>query len=76
MVGLASAEDGKNETQSVVIEVTDENKVKEIERASETSIEKSHKTNVTQQKNRSIKMIIGGQSEDGQAKQVTLPVKD
>jgi len=31
---------------------------------------------IKKQKGRSIKMIVGGQSEDGLAKQVNLPVED
>ena len=76
MVGLVNAEDNNNDVQTVITEVTDENKAKEIESESSPELDKSYKTNVKKQSGHSVKMIIGGQSEGGVAKQITLPVKD
>ena len=76
MVGvLTAAENSKNDLSDTA-EITDDELVIEPGNDPETLPEKIDNTVETKQKKRSIKMIIGGQSTDGLAKQVTLPVDD
>lgn len=73
---LAATEEDSHEELSVETEVTDDVVVKEHANDHESLTEKINNTVATKQKGRSIKMIVGGQSTDGLAKQVTLPVDD
>ena len=73
---LAATEEDSHEELSVETEVTDDVVVKEHVNDHESLTEKINNTVATKQKGRSIKMIVGGQSTDGLAKQVTLPVDD
>ena len=76
MVGvLTAAENSKNDLSDTT-EITDDELVIEPGNDPETLPEKIDNTVATKQKKRSIKMIVGGQSTDGLAKQVTLPVDD
>lgn len=72
---LATAEDS-NEKQTVAAEVTGKALIIELENESEALPEEGDNKVVIKQKSRSIKMIVGGQSTDGIAKQGTLPVDD
>ena len=73
---LAATEEDSHEEFSIETEVTDDVVVKEPVNDHESLTEKINNTVATKQKGRSIKMIVGGQSTDGLAKQVTLPVDD
>ena len=73
---LAATEEDSHEELSVETEVTDDVVVKEPVNDHESLTKKINNTVATKQKGRSIKMIVGGQSTDGLAKQVTLPVDD
>ncbi len=72
---LATAENS-NEKQTVAAEVTGKALIIELENESEALPEEGDNKVVIKQKSRSIKMIVGGQSTDGIAKQGTLPVDD
>jgi len=73
---LAATEGDSHEEFSIETEVTDDVVVKEPVNDHESLTEKINNTVATKQKGRSIKMIVGGQSTDGLAKQVTLPIDD
>jgi hypothetical protein len=75
MVGILAAAENSDDVLSITVEVTDE-KIIENGNVSETVPKKNVSTVTTKEKMRSIKMIVGGQSEGGLAKQVTLPVDD
>jgi len=75
MVRSLAAENSDDDL-SVTAEVTDDDLVIELGNVPEASPEEVDNTVTTKQKRRFIKMIIGGQSTDGLAKQVTLPVDD
>jgi len=72
---LTAAED-RHEELMVETEVTDDVGVKEPVNDPGSLTEEINNTGAAKQKGRSIKMIVGGQSTDGLAKQVTLPVDD
>ncbi len=65
-----------HEELSVETEVTDDVVVKEPVNDHESLTKKINNTVATKQKGRSIKMIVGGQSTDGLAKQVSMPIDD
>lgn len=73
---LAATEEDSHEELSVETEVTDDVVVKEPVNDHESLTEKINNTVATKQKGRSIKMIVGGQSTDGLAKQVSMPIDD
>jgi len=72
---LTAAADS-NEESSVKNKISDEKKVIELETKSEKLPDEVSATVTTGQKGRSIKMIVGGQSTDGLAKQVSMPIDD
>ncbi len=76
MVGVLTAAENSNDDLSDTAEITDNDLVIEPGNAPEVSPEKIDNRVATKQKKRSIKMIVGGQSTDGLAKQVTLPIDD
>ena len=75
LMTVAMAEDNDNKPSSEV-EIS-ENET-ELDIANDTKLVTFRKKNksVPKQNKRSFKMIVGGQSEDGLAKQVTVPIKD
>ena len=73
---LAATEEDSHEELSVENKISDEKKVIELETKSEKLPDEVSTTVTTGQKGRSIRMIVGGQSMDGLAKQVTLPIDD
>ena len=76
MISALAAAENSDDYRSVTAEVTDDDMVIEPGNAPEALPEKIDKSATTKQKRRSIKMIVGGQSVDGLAKQVTLPIGD
>ncbi len=72
---IAIAEDG-NAGLTVGTETPGDKQEAEPETRSEKLQEDRSTTVTKKQKGRSIKMIVGGQSTDGLAKQVILPVDD
>ncbi len=74
-VTVALAEDDNNEPASDV-EVNNNESKNEIANDTKLIQLKEKKKSVPKQNKRSIKMIVGGQSKDGLAKQVILPVND
>jgi len=74
MVGALPAAESSNDTLPVSTGITDDELVIEQENAPEILPGKTVNTVTTKAKRHSIRMIIGGQSTGGLAKQVTLPV--
>ncbi len=72
MVGELSADENNDDA----LAVTDESLLVEQENVPEVLPKRTVRPVTTKDKRRSIKMIVGGQSEGGLAKQVTLPVSD
>ncbi len=73
---LAATEEDSHEELSVENKISDEKKVIELETKSEKLPDEVSTTVTTGQKRRSVKMIVGGQSTDGLAKQVSIPIDD
>jgi hypothetical protein len=76
MVGVPIAAENNNGDVSTVEEATADVRIVEVGNQSEAIIEEPNSTVTSKQKGRSVKMIVGGQSTDGLAKEVTLPVED
>lgn len=67
-----------DKNSSNTIEISDDDTEYVLVEDNELSLNdiNSTNTNLSTQKKRSIKMIVGGSSEDGLAKRVTLPVNN
>ena len=76
MVGAPIAAENSNGDLSTVEEGSADVRIVEVGNQSEAIIEEPNSTVTSKQKGRSVKMIVGGQSTDGLAKEVTLPVED
>ncbi len=73
-IGLAAEDDEKELSASS--ELTNSKTAKELREGDEDLQTKNINVIPTPNKKRSVKMIIGGDSEGGVAKRVILPVKD
>ena len=76
MVGGLIAAENSNDDLSTVDEATDDDRIVEVGNQSDTIVVETNSTVASRQNGRSVKMIVGGQSTDGLAKQVILPVED
>lgn len=77
IIGSVFAVENDADDLSVIAEVKDNEHVVEVPDKSEGNAkEESNDTSVSGQKRKSVKMIVGGQSTDGLAKEVIVPVKD
>jgi hypothetical protein len=76
MVGAAVAAENNNGDLSTVDEATADVRIIEVGNQPEAIVEETNSTVASKKKGRSVKMIVGGQSTDGLAKEVTLPVED
>lgn len=72
-----AADESGSEHISTVDEITVDDRIIEMGNRSEETISEKPDTKATSKnKGAPVKMIVGGQSTDGQAKEVTLPVVD
>ena len=76
MVGMITAAENSDEDRSVASDIMDNDQITPPEIEIGILADDTENTVVSKQKRRSVKMIVGGQSTDGLAKQVTLPVND
>jgi hypothetical protein len=76
MTEIVIAAEGNDETLSASSDVTNSSPAIEPEKTDGVEPTKHVNTATTSNKRHSIKMIVGGESEGGVAKRLTLPVKD
>lgn len=73
---VVTAAEKSNGELSTDEETAVEDRIVEVADESKTTIVSTSSRKVKKQEGRSIKMIVGGQSEDGIAKEVTVPIQD
>ena len=76
MVGELIAAENSDDDLTTVDEVSIDDRIVEMGDQSETIVGETNSTVASKREGRSVKMIVGGQSTDGLAKEFTLPVED
>jgi hypothetical protein len=76
MVGGVIAAENSNDDLSNVEKVSVDDRLVEVGDQPATIVVETNSKVASKQKGHSVKMIVGGQSTDGIAKEVTLPVED